>query len=350
MTKSRRTSTPHKRISNRQQQVETQPQGLRRLIILGILSAIMIVTIVLSTRGWRRTDSLYMRLLYGWGFALALLGLVYMFRPTSMKVHFGNHEISGLTFGIVFLALGLAVMSYTTYLAVGMDPTTTPANTAKQTLSVDERYLNRAKKMYANGQYDDCLTMLGKINTQDDSLLEEVQYYNIMAHYHSIEVSLRRYESVPAEKTKRLEDMFKQFINERPSSIRFDDIQYWIGHLYLQLLNDRESALRVFDEIVDAYFHSNWIQGSLYYSAILHYEKATPVDKELAVRRLTVLIKVGGPLRIVEQGRDFRAHGCAEELLEKWGITTKLADTDISDLTTGSPEEDPCVPQTGSGL
>ena len=73
------------------------------------------------------------------------------------------------------------------------------------------------------------------------------------------------------------------------------------------------------------------------------------LSKELAIKRLRVLNKVGGPLRIVEVGRDFGAAGCAKELLERWGITAKPKDVDMSKTCADSSQDDQCVPPTDGG-
>ena len=344
-------SESQRQKSNHQaQRTESKPlRGVGIFVVVGIVIVCFLVSIVLFMLGWQRADLVFVGLLFGWGSLLAGLGLKHPSRTSFLLFRFGKYELSGIPVGLALLILGLLAMCFSTYLFVGAFKTHYLEDKEKLILSADEKTLNKAKNLYENAQYDTCLSRLAKVRTLDNGMLEEVQYYTIMARYHSYEVAVRRYYNLPVEDIQRLEDSFKLFMNERPNSKRFDAVQYWLGHLYLQLRNDRESSLQVFDEIIDDYFHSNWIQGSLYYSAILHYGKNTPADKELAIKRLRVLNKVGGPLRIVEVGRDFGAAGCAKELLERWGITAKPKDVDMSKTCADSSQDDQCVPPTDGG-
>jgi len=330
MAASRRTSPSHEQSPNNQKKQNTAlKKWLRIAVTIGISLAAILLAIILLVCGNQHAYFVCLIILFVLGFAVFGLGFVYLFRPTPLNIQHEKFQFSGITFGILFLILGSLIMGFVAYLLDNRNETTQPKSRGEQTLSEGEKHLNRAKKLYENGQYNAVLRELEMINLYEDNLLDEVQYYTIMARYHSLEVSVRRYEYVDPNEIQRLEDAFERFINERQNSTWFDTIQYWLGHLYLQVCNDRESAMPVFDEIIEDNFNSGWIQGSLYYSALLHHEKDTPADGELALKRLIMLKKVGGLLRIVESGKDFRAAGIAEEQLMKWGVTTSPHDANV---------------------
>jgi hypothetical protein len=215
-------------------------------------------------------------------------------------------------------------------------------------MSEDERLASEAEDLYESGAYDDCVELLKAIDTQNDSVLEKVLYYSIMARYRCMEIMVRRYEPVSEEQTKDLESRFLRFVKERPESTYFCTVHYWLGQFYLQICNRKGAALQVFDDIVNDYFYSAWVQGSLYYSAILHYEKDSLEDREIAVKRLKSLSKVDGDLRIVEVNRDFDGAALAKSMLTKWGaLAQKAKPTSESPLNRGA--HDPCAPPANRG-
>jgi tetratricopeptide (TPR) repeat protein len=183
----------------------------------------------------------------------------------------------------------------------------------------DEQQLDIASSLYYNGEYEKCIEMLPKINTSNESIRDELLYFSIMAQYRLYDETIKRYEVVPPEKLKELESKFVTFLKERRESKRFSTIQYWLGHFYLQVCRDTDKALPVFDDIVKNYAYSSWIQGSLYYSAILHKKISTPKDKQIAFDNLKTLRKIDNLLKIVEIDRDVDSAGIAEQLLKEWG-------------------------------
>jgi hypothetical protein len=187
-------------------------------------------------------------------------------------------------------------------------------------VSEEVRLLNKAEALYDEGEYEECITLLGTIPTNNDTVLEKVLYYSIMSRYRNMEIRVRRYETIPADEANDLELRFSRFLKERQESTKFCTIHYWFGQFYLQICNKRDTALLVFDDIVTNYIYSDWLQGSLYYSAILHHEKGSEEDRKIAINRLTTLKRKDGSLRIVEVNRDFDGAALAKSLLKKWGI------------------------------
>jgi tetratricopeptide (TPR) repeat protein len=325
-------------------------------IVLGVLFIFVIAFIINALPGMRPPPSdgeslhpgtgplvLPGAVLFVLGVILAVAG-----KPSkaTAEVAFGSVSFK-LTLPAVFLGLGVLAICYAAFLESRTTWTSllreelvkssvseevarsVPAylrllasrqeSTKKREVPQDERLLGQAESLYESGAFDECVQKLKEINTQTDAVLDGVLYYSIMARYHMMEIATRRYEHVSQSDREDLESRFERFMAERPESKWFCTIHYWLGHFYLQINNDPDSALEVFDNIIADYFYSSWVQGCLYYSAILHHQKGTPEDRETAVKRLKILSAQDGPLKVVEVNRDCDGAQLARALLKKWG-------------------------------
>jgi len=194
----------------------------------------------------------------------------------------------------------------------------------------DRRQLQRAVSLYHACKYKECVETLSRIRTNDERVLDDVLFYTIMARYHLCEERVRRYEKIPPEELKEVEGLFRRFLRERRESKRFCTVHYWLGQFYLQVCKDESAALQVFDDIVKNYAYSDWIQGSLYYSALLHKKNGGSAGMARAIRNMRILLNKDHLLKIVESNRDVDAAAVAEKLLKEWGVPARTGTTQPS--------------------
>jgi hypothetical protein len=187
-------------------------------------------------------------------------------------------------------------------------------------LPEDEKQIVVASDLYAEENYDKCLEVIGGIKTSSDKTLEKIHYYRIFARLRKLEGAADRMEPVSIEQMNVLEEDFKRFLEERKTSSLADDVRYWYGQFYLGLRKDETRALEIFDNIVNDYWYSNWIQGSLYYSAILYHKKPDSKSKDLAIARLKIILQRGGIIKLVPSGREVDAVEAARSLLSDWNV------------------------------
>jgi hypothetical protein len=220
----------------------------------------------------------------------------------------------------------------------------TPAEKSPaQQLSPDLRALRDAIAAYDGGEYGQCMILMDKVEPQSEDVAEESLFYGIMVRYHSYAIRVRRYETIPPDQLADLETRFIRFLEEHQESRRVCTIHYWLGHFYLQICKDEDSALRIFDEIVEHYAYSDWFQGSLYYSSLLRRKRNTPEDLRVAEARLRVLAREDGLLKIVEIDKDRDGAGVARRLLREWGFEKEpeVGQPPVSGKATNPPAKAP---------
>lgn len=341
----------------------TGKHGISTDAKIGILIGLVIVSAI---GWWASYVFVALACLIAFGFFLCVIGIRDYFkgfqRPIVAEIKIGNVELKLNALLLPFI-LGIGIVAYAGFLVARITWTKLLSTSTieqkvseeiaklvppkyvelfslaqdeekKPLLPEDESQLLKAVSLYGSAEYRNCLDLLASIKTDNDTVLDEILYYSIMAQYHIFETAVRRYETIPVESLQELELQFKRFLNERRESKRFDIINYWLGHFYLQVCKDAESALRIFDEITNNYVYSDWVQGSLYYSALLHYKKGTPQDKKLAINNLKTLMKIDSIVKIVEINRELNARGVAEKLLTEWGFNPKEGLKSISHLET----------------
>jgi len=298
-----------------------------------------------------RWDAPFPAVLFVLGGVPLVLGIAGLWhRPPkapAVQLRLGNVRVKiGAGFGSVIL--GLCVMGYATFLAqrttwtfllsreaiqerVSQEVTNFLADRcpwllpngsdeSESQVPEEQRLLREASECYAEGDYEKCLAILERIKTTDEGVIDDMLYYSLMAQYHLLETSARRFKTIPTQEFNELEGKFLRFLRERQESRRFCILHYWLGQLYLQVSGDREKAMGVFDDIIANYAYSDWVQGSLYYSALLHYERGAPGDRESAIRNLNILAREDGDLKIVETNREVNGATSAKRLLGKWGV------------------------------
>lgn len=319
--------------------------------VLVLLFAVLALLLVLVVGIWRGISLTYV--LAGAGVLLAAIGLGDYMRgrckATAAKITIGNMALE-LSWPLALLVLGLVSMGCAAVLSSRASWEIIVSREAieeaserhvaelvpekyrrllalayytKTEIPEDERALQEAAGFYWEGQYEECIECLDKVRPHTDAVRDEVLYYSIMARYRALEFASRGYETISTDRIADLESRFKRFLNERQESKRFCTIQYWLGHFYLQVCRDQESALQVFDEIVANYAYSDWVQGSLYYSALLHHKRNTEEDIKVAIANLKVLCREDGVLKIVEIDREYNAAVIADRLLKKWGVAVE---------------------------
>ena len=185
----------------------------------------------------------------------------------------------------------------------------------------DERLVRKVQGLYINEDYKGCIQLLATLRpTDNDKVLEKAQYYAALARLRSLEQSKLRGEVLNLDDVSAAEHAFQYFLEHRNGSSLASTVYYWLGQFYLQIKGDKESSLKIFDDIVEHRAYSDWIQGSLYYSGILHHQLGTETDKRLAVERMQLLGRIDRSLRIAETGRDVDAATAAEQILKAWGV------------------------------
>lgn len=330
----------------------TGKQGMSTGAKIGILIGLVIV---LAIGWWAGYVFAALACLIALGLFLFTIGIIDYFKgfqgPIVAEMKIGNVELKLNALLLPFL-LGIGIVAYAGFLIARITWTKLlSTSTIEQKVSQeiaklvppryrellllaqdeekkppipeDESKLLKVVSLYGSAEYRNCLDLLATIKTDNDNMLDEILYYSIMAQYRIFETAVRRYGAIPVESLQELELQFKRFLNERRESKRFDTIHYWLGHFYLQVRKDSEAALKIFDEITSSYVYSDWIQGSLYYAALLHYKKGTPQDKKIAINNLKTLMKIDNIVKIVEINREFNARGVAEKLLIEWGFDPK---------------------------
>lgn len=307
---------------------------------IGILLGIGFV-IVIAIGLWVGYVFVALSCLIALGLFLSAIGIRDYFkgfqRPIVAEMKIGNVELKLNALLLIFL-MGVGLVAYAGFLVDRITWTkilsTSLAQDEEKNLSIpeDERQLLKVVLLYGSGEYRNCLDLLATVKTDNDTVLDDILYYSILSQYRIFETAVRRYVTIPVESLQELELQFKRFLDERRESKRFDTIHYWLGHFYLQVRKDTEAAMQIFDEITSDYIYSHWVQGSLYYAALLHYKKGTPEDKSLAINNLKKLMKIDRIVKIVEINRDLNARGVAEKLLTEWGFNPKEGLKSISHL------------------
>ncbi|OHB69176.1 MAG: hypothetical protein A2W23_08990 [Planctomycetes bacterium RBG_16_43_13] len=286
-----------------------------KVIILVVIAALIVGLIILNN-----TTNMRISILKCIGIIFIMIGIIF-FRVNNMDVvsfSLGNVK-HAIKFNAFLIVLGVLVLCYLEYIEITEgrpDLDDSPSTQMPQ----DWLLSNEARYLYGNGIYEECLEKLKLIKTKDEAIIEGVSYYTVMAKYRFLEEKLALFQTVTQQEKDELEQNFKRFLNERSDSAYFSTVHYWFGHFYLQICKNEFQALEIFDIIIEEEPNSEWIEGSLYYSSILHYKKDTPIDREKAISNLKILIKVGGLLKIVERNRDVRADFFAKRTLKDWGI------------------------------
>lgn len=309
---------------------------------------VLVFGLALAFLRWDAPFPAVLFVLGGVPLVLGIAGLWY--RPSkapAIQLRLGNVRLRiGAGFGSAIL--GLCVMGYATFLAqrttwtfllseeaiqerVSQEVTSflaercpwllpNASDESESQVPEGQRLLREAAEHYAEADYEKCLAILERIKTTDEGVIDEMLFYSLMAEYHLLETSARRFKAIPTQEFSELEGKFLRFLRERQESRRFCILHYWLGQLYLQVSGDRDKAMGVFDNIIANYAYSKWLQGSLYYSAVLHHERGAPGDSESAIRNLKILAREDGDLKIVEANREVDGATAAKQLLSKWGV------------------------------
>lgn len=190
----------------------------------------------------------------------------------------------------------------------------------KVELPEEKKHLNAARNRYSSKAWEDCLKLLEEIQTTDPGIIEDALYYKMMATFHLYQDTIRMYGSLSKDEVEALKEQFARFVSEHRESRWYSDIKYFRGHVYLQLEQDQDAALAVFDDIVENEWQSKWIQGSLYYSAVLHYQKGTDSHRKVAVRNMRRLHSIDHLVKLIEIDREVDAAGVAERILREWEV------------------------------
>jgi len=306
------------------------PSGIKTGLIISFILVAIVVVVVLSILGQKHLYAVAVGFPIGCGCLLVWLGTTRLLSKKPIqavdKIKIKEWITVELAAGgvIVFLGAGMIISPVYFLTRIVLANTSLRGNSSQKTEDVaskildDKRSLNETKTLYANGQYQSCLKYITTITSKDDCVLDELAYFSIMADLRLQEAVNRLGDTVSKEDKERLKNKFERFISERSETWRWDEIWYWFGHFHREIYNNKESALKIFDYVVDNCPNSNWIQGSLYYSGTLHYEQCTCDHRRIATERIRTLKKVGGYLLIVDTGRLYSAAGVADKLLQQW--------------------------------
>jgi hypothetical protein len=183
----------------------------------------------------------------------------------------------------------------------------------------DNELIMQASDAYESDNFEDCISTLDKIKTNDEVILEKKAYFRILALYKSYENQLLNFIPLKEENINNLEDLFNLYLSKYKESSKFTVVLYFYGHFQRTFRLNKEKAMAIFDDIVNNYSYSKWMQGALYYSALLHYDIGTENDKQLAIERLKFLSKQDGELKIFESGMTVDAAEVAKRTLINWG-------------------------------
>lgn len=184
----------------------------------------------------------------------------------------------------------------------------------------ENELISQADSAYESDNFEECISILDKIKSSNEIVLEKKAYLRILALYKYYDSKMLNFSPLKEEDINGLEDMFKLYLSKYKESSTFTVILYFYGHFQRTFRLNKEKAMEIFDDIVNNFMYSKWMQGALYYSALLHYDTGVENEKQLAIERLKYLSKQDGELKIIESGRTVDAAEVAKRTLINWGV------------------------------
>lgn len=197
---------------------------------------------------------------------------------------------------------------------------TTSTNKSDKDLVID------AEDAFQRDDFEACNLMLDKIKTADKVILQKKAYLRILCLYKYYENQVTNFVPIGQEKINELDGLFKLYLQSYKENANFTTVYYFYGQFQRTFRSDKQEALHIFEDIVTNYWYSNWIQGSLYYSALLRYELGDETNKQLAIERLKILSKQDGALKIFETGMTVDASTLAKTTLMTWGVLPEIVE------------------------
>ncbi len=187
-------------------------------------------------------------------------------------------------------------------------------------IKTPKELLSKAHDEYYTDSFEDCLVTLDSIQTNEDSILESKAYLRILSLYKLRMQQINSFENVSEDKKNELDELFNRYLTKYKDNCKFTTVYYHYGHFLWRILSDQKKALLVFDDIIKNYWYSEWIQGSLYYSAMLYHKSGIPAEWKIATEQMKILSTRDGNLKIFETGETVDARGYATKILKQWNI------------------------------
>lgn len=335
------------KLNTRQKLVLTSVVVAMVLVTIAILTTLVVgrsvaIDRLLLKAIYRRLPSVFLILAAILSFAIGFARLLTKSRAEkAITVTVGNNSMT-LSSGLFGVLLGIALIVYMDWSWNGRNsmsaiPGVLPGDLSEVGNDVEEirpKYvtdaqwtLHKGVTAYGSGDYDKALCTLQTIETKEEYISGTALFYENMCRFRVLLYRRQNFLTLDSTALHDLQDGWERFEATFPKHRLFADALYWKGQSFLTFTTEAPRALALFERVVQDYSYSRWVEGALYYSALLLHRREDPDSKQKAVDRMNEL-RIEHPdklIRVVEDWQDIPACERAGEALHVWQTEEALA-------------------------
>lgn len=193
----------------------------------------------------------------------------------------------------------------------------------KNKIMTPKELISEANDEYTTDNFEESLKILAAIQTDDETILENKAYLLILSSLKLYNQQMKNFIVVDKNKISELDELFKRYLNEYKDNYKFTIIYYHYGHFNWKILGNELKAVSIFDDMIRNYWYSDWVQGSLYYSSVIHHKSSNPDEIKLSIEQMKILSRQDGMLKIFDTGQTVDASKFALRALESWNVPSE---------------------------